>query len=153
MRLAKRKIILLMDNARCHEVDLTEDLSNVRVHFLPLNTTSVLQPLDQGIIYSFKAQYRKILCKEKILAYERLSNENDDLPQITIYDAIQFVARAWENVTQRTICHSWERSGILPLHQLNDNEEQGGDSNNCDEEQQLENDLTNYFFTSLFLIR
>ena len=33
-------------------------------------------------------------------------------------------------------------SGILPLHRLSDNEEQGGDSNGCDEKQQLENDLT-----------
>jgi len=71
-----------------------------------------------------------------------LSNENDDIPQITIYDAIHFVARAWDTVTQRTICHSWQRSGILPLHQLSDDEEQGGDSNDCDEKQQLENDLT-----------
>ena len=44
-----------------------------------------------------------------------------------------------DNVTQRTI---WERSSILPLHQLSDNEEQGGYSNDCDEKQQLENDLT-----------
>ena len=28
------------------------------------------------------------------------------------------------------------------MHQLSDNEEQGGDSNGCDEKQQLENDLT-----------
>ena len=28
------------------------------------------------------------------------------------------------------------------MHQLSDNEEQGGDSNDCDEKQQLENDLT-----------
>ena len=58
MRLAKRKIILLMDNARCHEVD-EEGLSNVRIYFLPPNTTSGLQPLDQGIIYSFKVN---VLC-------------------------------------------------------------------------------------------
>ena len=30
----------------------------------------------------------------------------------------------------------------LPWHHLSDDEEQGGDSNNCDEKQQLENNLT-----------
>ena len=47
-------IILLLDNASSHNSDNISNLSNVRIHFLPPNTTSVLQPLDQGIIYSLK---------------------------------------------------------------------------------------------------
>jgi len=58
----RRHIILLMDNAKCHGCENISSLSNVKVHFLPPNTTSHLQPLDQGIIYSLKAQYRKLLC-------------------------------------------------------------------------------------------
>ena len=54
MRRANRHILLLMDNARCHEAENLETLSNVRVHFLPPNTTSHLQPIDQEIIYSLK---------------------------------------------------------------------------------------------------
>lgn len=34
-------------------------MSNVTVIFLPANTTSVLQPLDAGIICTFKAYWRK----------------------------------------------------------------------------------------------
>nr|XP_012148419.1 PREDICTED: uncharacterized protein LOC105663526 [Megachile rotundata] len=51
------KALLLIDNAPGHPQDLHHE--NVQVVFLPKNTTSLLQPLDQGIISTFKAQYIK----------------------------------------------------------------------------------------------
>ena len=57
MRLKKRKVLLLLDNAPCHKIP--DDIRNVEVHFLPPTTTSHLQPLDAGIIQSFKSKYRR----------------------------------------------------------------------------------------------
>ncbi len=34
-------------------------LQNVDVHFLPPNTTSKIQPMDAGIIMTFKKNYRR----------------------------------------------------------------------------------------------
>lgn len=51
------KALLLIDNAPGHPTDLEHP--NVKVVFLPPNTTSLIQPLDQGIIRSFKAHYMK----------------------------------------------------------------------------------------------
>ena len=51
-----RNIILFLDNAPSHPM---MQLSNVTLKFLPLNTTSVIQPMDQGIIRAFKLKYRK----------------------------------------------------------------------------------------------
>ena len=51
MRKQKRKIILFLDNATSHTHD---KLSNVTLKFLPPNTTSAIQPLDQGIIRAVK---------------------------------------------------------------------------------------------------
>jgi DDE superfamily endonuclease len=54
MRTQKRHILLLIDNASSHQLEENEELSNIKLHFLPPNTTSHLQPIDQGIIHSFK---------------------------------------------------------------------------------------------------
>ena len=102
-----------MDNAKCHNSENINNLSNVKVHFLPPNTTSHLQPLDQGIIYSLKAQYRKLLCQNRIQAYEFYEEDDPIPPPIDILDSINLIAKAWEKVTKKTIIDSWAKAGIL----------------------------------------
>ena len=57
----RRKIALLIDS--CPANPSVSDLPNVQLVFLPPNTTSVLQPMDQGVIRSLKAHYReRVVC-------------------------------------------------------------------------------------------
>jgi len=65
MKVQNRKVLLFLDNATCHP---HVGLSNVRLIFLPPNTTSITQPMDQGVIRTFKAWYRKSL---NALAYSK----------------------------------------------------------------------------------
>ena len=66
-RAQNRKILLLIDNASSHfnpdkynqETSDNLNLSHIKVHFLPPNTTAHLQPMDAGIIKSFKAIYKQ----------------------------------------------------------------------------------------------
>ncbi|KAG6610524.1 uncharacterized protein IUM83_06475 [Phytophthora cinnamomi] len=60
MAASNRKVLLLVDNASCHKI--LRNLTHVTVHSLPPNMTSTVQPLDAGIIRSFKARYRTFLC-------------------------------------------------------------------------------------------
>jgi hypothetical protein len=52
------KVLLILDNAPVHvRKELENSHPNVKVVFLPPNTTSLIQPLDQGIIKTFKSHY------------------------------------------------------------------------------------------------
>ena len=58
-KMHSRKVLLLLDNFSGHELGVElvgglEGLINVRIAWLPPNTTSHWQPMDQGIIASFK---------------------------------------------------------------------------------------------------
>src|SRR5689334_21717280 len=53
----ERQIALLIDSAPSHGDSENLGLSNITIIRLPPNTTSLTQPLDAGIIRSFKAHY------------------------------------------------------------------------------------------------
>ena len=51
-----RKVALVIDNSTAHPN--IENLKSITLHFLSPNTTSFLQPMDQGVIQSLKCKYR-----------------------------------------------------------------------------------------------
>ena len=57
--MAGRRILLFVDNCAAHPQDV--ELTNIEVVFLPPNTTSLLQPMDMGIIKNLKGHYRSKL--------------------------------------------------------------------------------------------
>lgn len=45
-------------------------LTNIKLVYLPPNTTAHLQPMDAGIIHSFKSKYKKEYCKHLIRQFD-----------------------------------------------------------------------------------
>ena len=112
MRKPGRKVILFLDNATVHPTSLIDMYSNIKIAFLPKNTTSRLQPLNAGIIQSFKTKYRK-----KLMLYV-IARINDDLTAaeivkgIDILRAITWVADSWTEVSVETIKNCFAKCDI-----------------------------------------
>ena len=52
--LEQRKVVLILDNATCHPKSIIDSFSQIKIIFLPKNTTSRLQPLDAELFKTLK---------------------------------------------------------------------------------------------------
>ncbi|CAI5474340.1 unnamed protein product [Closterium sp. Yama58-4] len=123
-----RKIVVLLDNASSHtlktEGATTEDymfgfrtcaLGNVRLVYLPPNTTCFTQPLDQGLISMAKARYRQ----HWLRAFTRTWSADGATSASARYrpnmrDVLAWLSDAWMNIPLRAIQRCWWRTGCLP---------------------------------------
>jgi hypothetical protein len=103
-----KKILLLVDNCPAHPH--VADLRSITLVFLPPNTTSVLQPMDQGIIRALKTHFRKNLVLKIIESLDE--GACSEYPKITILDAILMIYDAWTKITQRTIFNCYRHAGF-----------------------------------------
>ena len=55
----ENQVLLFLDKAPFHLEPSSEILKNIKLVFLPKNTTSQLQPCDADVIRNFKVKYRK----------------------------------------------------------------------------------------------
>lgn len=106
MKKDNRKVLLFLDNCTAHI--LKNELSHVKLIYFPSNTTSVCQPLDQGIISSFKSFYRKNLVSFMISKLDE--GEHSEVKNINLLNAINFMKSAWLNVTQNTIRNCFKKA-------------------------------------------
>ena len=107
----KRNVLMIVDNCPAHP-EIT-GLKNINLVFLPANTTSVLQPMDQGVIRSLKAYYRGSIVRRMISHLD----EHACLPKINMLEAMQMATNAWESVTKATIVNCFRKCKICPSSQ------------------------------------
>ena len=74
----------------------------MELFFLPPNTTSILQPLDQGIIRNFKHYYRTSVNRKHVEALDKGTEF-----KMSVLDALTEAQKAWEKVTAETIANCW----------------------------------------------
>jgi len=116
MAVQNRHIILFVDNCAAHPKD-TSFLRNVKVVWYPANCTSMLQPLDLGIIHSLNACYRKRLVQTSICLME---SEKEVKKKVNVLKAMHYIMAAWQQVSQQTIQNCFCKAGHK--YQLDGNE-------------------------------
>ena len=113
----KRKIILFVDNCPAHS--MVPGLKSIQLVFLPSNTTSVLQPCDQGIIRSLKTQYKsKVLLK----LIESIDKGTEGFA-VSLLDAVQMVTSSWKEVAPITIENCFKKAGFVIPSEVVDSED------------------------------
>ena len=107
-----RKVILFLDNATCHPESMIGKFSQIKIVFLPKNTTSRLQPLDAGIIRNFKFKYRKRLVNYELSRIREDTSATQIVKGVDVIMAIRWLQEAWKEVTNLTIKNYFEKCGI-----------------------------------------
>jgi hypothetical protein len=108
MQKQNRKIILFLDNAPVHSSDVK--LTNINLKFFPANTIAKIQPLEQGIIRTFKAHNRKQVVQNLITNGDS-ANSADDI-SITALHAVRWIDGAWKALTETTIQNIFKAAGF-----------------------------------------
>ena len=100
----KRKITVIIDNSLVHPDVQAFDW--VELIFLPPNTTSISQPMNQGIIRSLKAKYRSLTVRKQIDALEK----GNQLPKFSILSAMPMLTKALNSIPEITFTNCLKKS-------------------------------------------
>ena len=114
------KALILTDNAPAHPScdELCSKDGNIKVMFLPPNTTSVIQPMDQGVIECCKRYYRNKLMNECYVVVEteedmvedtRGARTLENLKNYNVRNAVFNLAEAWNQVSVLTLANGWKK--------------------------------------------
>jgi DDE superfamily endonuclease len=105
-------VLLLMDNFGAHElaVQLIEEsnkpLKWTRIEWFPENTTSIFQPLDQGIIQNWKCHVKKQLLQFLVTEFDAGRDYNKTHH---VLRAVKWGIDAWDSVKTLTITNCWRK--------------------------------------------
>ena len=123
----QRQVLLVLDNFSAHKPgNMTPP--NIKIEFLPRNTTPRLQPSDQGIIHTLKAHSRRATLRSLLdfreqypttesRQYQRPSGDIRSLKFAPdIRNAMTFMTYGWNMVSQTTIAHCFSKAGICVRH-------------------------------------
>lgn len=105
------KILLILDNAPGHPPHLDDFHPDVKVVYLPPNTTSLLQPMDQSVIANFKKYYIRRTYRQALKAVDDESTSvtlRDFWKEYNIYDCVKNIDAAWREVSETNMKGAWK---------------------------------------------
>ena len=125
-KMTGRKVVLLMDNFSAHEAAMQTinssmlQLQNTLIIWVPANSTSCYQPLDQGIIHTWKTYWRRQWVLYMLHEYE--AGENP-FTTMNVLKALHWGIQAWEiNLKASTIERCFKKALYNPQIILSNSE-------------------------------
>jgi hypothetical protein len=100
MKGENRNAILFLDNATCHA---KVTLSNIKIAWFPANATSVLQPVDVGVIYTLKSHYRRFLIQSLIWNVEEADSSYALARSASVPDAVNWIGLAVKKIKRSVL--------------------------------------------------
>jgi len=120
--------LLILDNCGGHESGIDPLRPDVRIEFLPKNSTTCAQPLDAGLISTAKSRYRKRYLTDTVhvvLTWQQEGHGYKDstgqgkwgiregqLPHVG--DAIRMFNEVWEQTSNIEVMKCWLKAECLP---------------------------------------
>ena len=83
---------------------------------MPANTTSLIQPCDQGFIRAFKAHYRREMRARITAELDDIQDQSDAsavAKKTSLLDALHLVAMSWKRVSEKTIENCLRKCGFF----------------------------------------
>lgn len=114
----REMVVLLLDNFTAHACPveaLEKDhlIPHLHIIWLPPNTTSQFQPMDQGIIRTWKAHYKRTMMRYIIQEIERnVEGGSNPYEFMIMLHAIQWSVGAWVSVKSSTLQHCFSISVV-----------------------------------------
>jgi hypothetical protein len=103
------KILLLLNNAPGHPPRLSDTDENIHVMFLSPNTTCLIQPMDQGVIATFKSYYLWKTFTQLVKDTDGEVSVKDFWRNFNIKKATDSIGDAWTEVTQSCMNGVWRK--------------------------------------------
>ena len=112
MKRAGRQVLLLLDNAPSHQKKI--QLTNVKMVFLTANTTSRLQPLDQGIIAAIQQLYKKSIVLSVLSKIDKGASITAAAlsKTVAVLNAIQWVSSVIKEIKGEPVRKCFTRCGL-----------------------------------------
>uniref|UniRef100_A0A670ZKQ9 Tigger transposable element-derived protein 1-like n=1 Tax=Pseudonaja textilis TaxID=8673 RepID=A0A670ZKQ9_PSETE len=104
------RILLLLNNAPGYPLHLDNVHPDVKVVYLPKNTSPFLQPMDQGAVSTFKACYLRATLATAVAAVEDNGVILHEFwKAYDISHCIENIATAWKDISLKCMQGIWER--------------------------------------------